>query len=74
MNFGASNCNKHKKIHLVIIETQKNYLIHNTLCPISEKMFEQIQNLKLQWICRYVFDEKWTLQLLTMISTKKDNQ
>ena len=48
MNFVASNYNKHKKRYSAIIETLKNNLIDDTLCPISEKLVEQIQNLKFE--------------------------
>ena len=61
MNFVASNYNKHKKRHWVIIEMLKNYLTCDALWLMSEKLFEQIENLKFEWICRYVFDIKWTL-------------
>ena len=55
MNFIASNHDKQKK-HSVIIRTQKNYLMHDALCPLSEKLFEQIQRLKLKLNRRCVFD------------------
>jgi len=48
MNFVASNYNKHKKRYSSIIEILKNNLIDDTLCPISEKLVEQIQNLKFE--------------------------
>ena len=60
MKFVASNCNEHTKRHWVIIETLKNNLTHNASCPMSQKLFEQIQNLKFEWVHRHVFDKKWS--------------
>ncbi len=61
MNVIASNYDEHKKLYSVIIVMLKNNLTHDALCPMSEKLFEQIQNLKFEWICRHVFDMKWIL-------------
>ena len=61
MDFVASNYNKYEKRHSVIKDTLKIYLTHDTLCPAPKKLFEKIQNLKLQCIRRHGFDKKMNL-------------
>ena len=40
MNCIASNHDEHKKRCPVIIETLKNYLMHDELCPDDKEMFD----------------------------------